>query len=281
MKCLKFSDVINYQQQKQNQPIEYHLKTCSKCRNKVEDFERLSTILKLNGAFRSGPKTDSCFDDMQLVEYIETKAGKGIQKEFLIHLSQCDYCLNRLISLEDMLSELKIEGLIPTSETFWGKIGSIIEGVTNKIKEYFEIIWGKIGSPSPVYKWASMVAIIIVICLVVPQQLKENNHPLNTRETNIDNNIRLFSPENKSIIKKSSQLEFKWSPIKKIASYNFLLLDEYGNIIWEESTDQTTLKLPDNIMLHPSITYFWQVEVLLDFGTSIQSEMANFIYYEN
>ena len=80
MNCLKFSDVINHQSQKQNQPIEDHLKTCSKCREKVEEFEKLSTFLKIKGTIRSDPKTDFCFDDMHLLEYIEAKQDKKIQK---------------------------------------------------------------------------------------------------------------------------------------------------------------------------------------------------------
>ncbi|MBC8185301.1 hypothetical protein H8E88_29760 [candidate division KSB1 bacterium] len=281
MKHLTFYDLVSYQQKKQNQPFEDHLKTCLKCRKKVEEFEKLSTFLKMSGAVRSGPKSNSCFDDLHLLEYLEARQDKKIQKAYLAHLSQCDSCLSRLIAIEGMLNELKIEGLVPTSETFWGKIGSIIEVVTSKIKKKFGITWGKVHSPRPVYKWAIMAAIIIVICLVVPQQLKENNDPLTTRETTVENNIRLFSPENKSIIRKSSQLEFKWTEIKKITSYNFLLLDENGNIIYEVSTEQTTLKLPGNIILRPSITYFWQVEAVLDFGNSIQSEMAKFIYHPN
>lgn len=283
MNCLKFSELITYQNQElgHSQSVERHLETCSDCRKKLQDIEKLAALLKMNSSFKPAQHSSECYNDFQLLDVIEAKSNNKIRKEYYSHVSQCDFCLDRLVALEDMLHELKCEGLIPSQKILWERIIEVVATGHSKIKKRLNGVWKVLGSPSPVYRWAGVAVVIFAVSFGLWQTLKNDRIPFTTRESRLENQIILLSPENRSVITKPTRLEFEWSGIEKTTLYNFVLLDENGSIIWEKKTDHTKLILPNDIQLQPSMIYFWQVEAVMDFGIAIQSEMANFVFAPN
>jgi len=278
MKCLTFTDIVNYLKQTQNmkkkEAIEQHLQTCSKCRKMIEEFEKIRKLKMME----NGNKTDSCFDEIDLIEYLEARHNVKTHQKYYAHLSQCNYCLDRLIVLESMLNELKNEGLIPVQKSFGEKIAELIVTGKTKIKENLSGFRKWLPSPAPAYRWGGVAFLVLLISLTVFQLLQEDKAPMTTRESTFENEIQLRSPKNRSIVTNLSRLNFEWSAVQKVSAYNFVLIDINGMIIWEKKTNRSELRLPDDIQLQSSMTYFWQVKACIDFGITIQSEMSNFIY---
>jgi len=70
--------------------------------------------------------------------------------------------------------------------------------------------------------------------------------------------------------------EFEWAGPADVSYYLIQLFDSNSDIIWEEKTIRTMLELPQDIQLHPSEKYFWQVEAFFEGGGSVISDFANF-----
>ncbi len=278
MPCLSFSELIDQKKQFENQKISAHLQTCPKCREKIENLKNLQSFLQENNSPKFEKNTERCYDDSQLVSFIEKRKKSRSTNDFYIHLSQCDSCLNRHVALENMLHEFKKEGLIPKQSGSLDKIYDTLLLITHSAKEKFRAIWSILSAPGPVYRWSGFAVIVIAAGLLLFKPFQNQESPFITRESKLENQIKLIEPQNRTTIFNITELEFKWSEIENITSYNLTLLDSDGTIIWEQKTDQTSLNLPQKVKLETAKTYFWQIEAVFDFNKFILSELTSFTY---
>ncbi len=107
MPCLSFSELLEPNNQAEEQKVAGHLQSCPKCREKFENFKNLQTFLQKNQSHKFEKATEHCYDKFQLVSFIEKKQKLKSSKDYYIHLSRCDSCLNRHVALENLLYELK------------------------------------------------------------------------------------------------------------------------------------------------------------------------------
>lgn len=69
---------------------------------------------------------------------------------------------------------------------------------------------------------------------------------------------------------------FVWRGADADAVYRLTLSDEVGRTLWNESTGDTTLVLPDEVVLQAGATYFWRVDALLRTGRSATTRVRSF-----
>jgi len=72
---------------------------------------------------------------------------------------------------------------------------------------------------------------------------------------------------------------FAWEPDERAASYRLRLLAVDDRVLFERTTDRTTLELPDATAatLHAAVTYTWQVDALDAGGALVaRSQPARF-----
>lgn len=275
MNCPNLSQIFAYRDKvlrpEDQEKITAHLRTCSKCQQLVKDYHQIEKIL-----YRVSPTMDKnieeeCYDDFQLITYLEGYISRNSRAVYHKHFRQCHQCLNRLISLEDFFSELRSEGVIPEKRNLINHILNIKQNITIKIGELirFPVV------PKPGWRWALISIILIATVLFVVDYFKMPA-PYNQTRHEISEEITLIYPKDK--VESEDQIEFKWRASSPKAQYNFILINSQGNIVWEQQTSLTELKLPAELRLQPSETYFWQVEAFDSTGISILSEMKSFIY---
>lgn len=69
---------------------------------------------------------------------------------------------------------------------------------------------------------------------------------------------------------------FVWRPPLPGASYRFTLTDEHGGRIWTGSTNDTTITLPDGILLRQDQSYHWFVDAVLPDGSAATTGITSF-----
>ena len=76
----------------------------------------------------------------------------------------------------------------------------------------------------------------------------------------------------------SSPSEFRWKPVGEVSSFVVKLYSDSGDLLWEGSSQETKVVLPDSIRrnLTPGQAYLWRVEALTDEGDRLKSQMIRF-----
>jgi hypothetical protein len=284
MKCLNFSQLISYQYQllkdAEQQEFQQHLLSCPRCQKMVDEFEALQTSLKKTTAYQRPPDSSACYDDLELISFLEGRLKRRAQKIFHAHLARCHTCLDKLISVENLLYELKSEGLLPTEKSKTEITKKFILNILNTAGRKLRSLPDILRVPKPAYRWVGVIFLLALISIPFWRQQRISEDHLTTREpgTNqVETQIRLAVPPNGESVE-SAIPEFRWSGSDRFAFYSFLLLDAEGNITWEKKTDLTRLTLPPDIRLQPSMAYYWQVEAFFEDGGSVVSNMAGFVY---
>ncbi len=72
---------------------------------------------------------------------------------------------------------------------------------------------------------------------------------------------------------------FKWESAGSGASYTLTVIDENGDIVWQPSTDETSLTLMPRraeVVLTSGQVYYWYVDALLGGGESVTTRVHEF-----
>jgi len=127
MKCQKFSTLIAYQNglvdRKTEQHLEEHIRSCPVCQDKVRALENMTKILGRIQPLKTTEETAQCYDDFDIISYIESGLKGKARRAFFLHVAQCELCTNRLLVLERMWHKLEQKGLeVGKDGTFYHKI---------------------------------------------------------------------------------------------------------------------------------------------------------------
>jgi len=280
MKCLNTKQIFEYCNRivtgKEKKEIDNHLQECQQCKNKLMSFKRFYGSILSTLQLEDSIPTKQCYDENDHIAYLSGHFSGRRKKQYFTHINQCDFCLSKLITIEEYLYELKVEGLLgKTGDNIFTLISSHIKEFVNGVKSLFDML----TKPQPVYRWSGLAVIIIVLCLVLVQSDISTFNPFVTRETAdqyLVPEIKLISPKNKSTVE--NKVKFQWQDSPDIKNYVFLLLDSDGNIVLNEKTPRNKLRLPEKIKLVPKTNYFWQIEGLTKNGATITSDMFFFKY---
>lgn len=281
MKCLTLSQLIAFNNQLiSNVNMQLHLDSCSKCKKALHEYHGFARFIIANMPDKRQTASETCCDDFVLLSYLEGGIRRKSRQELFHHLAQCEMCTTRLIQLENLLHELKAEGVLAMQpslqERVWQLMGTAVGTAKDKIKQLSDtpIL------PKPIYAWVSLAGILIVAGLsLIQTDLHEYGHFI-TREPTASRSaveIKLLEPAERAIVA-GSNLKFSWAGSPDITVYSFTLVNADGEIIWEKRTSENSLSLPTTVMLESSMTYFWQLEGHFHYGGSLLSEMISFTY---
>lgn len=67
---------------------------------------------------------------------------------------------------------------------------------------------------------------------------------------------------------------FRWQPIESAGRYDFEVVNEIGDVLFEARTTQPSIELPrDHLALEAGSDYYWSVRATLRDGTVVESEL--------
>ncbi|MCB0376376.1 MAG: hypothetical protein KDD04_10695 [Sinomicrobium sp.] len=246
----------------------------------MDAFGAVKSLIKKFIANRPPQDRKACYDDAELLTFLEGRPGRNARKAIYAHLADCPACLDKLAGAEKLLYELKSEGHLAGEKREPEKVATTFPNFLNTAGRKLKSAVDFLRIPKPAYRW---VALILLVSLVSTpffyrEQIDETQLP--TRETQTlpaERQIQLTLPPDNMIAPKTP-VEFRWNASPGFSYYVFLLLDAKGDIVWEKKTGQTRLTLPAQIHLQPEMQYFWQVEGFFKEGGSVISDMAGFTY---
>jgi len=210
--------------------------------------------------------------------YLSGKLAGKKSEEFEEHIFNCKMCFQELKIREEMAHLIKTEGHILFAEDLAKlTVKDVPTGITTAVLDKLRGLSDVLRLPKPAYRWVGAVVVVAAMFVLIwPEDT--GKIPLVRRELSESHSalqIQLLSPARKSVVEVQS-LDFRWAGPPDISSYNFLLLDLDGDIVWKKETLKSSLTLPGEVILQPNMTYFWQVEGRFESGTTLLSVMTRF-----
>jgi len=118
---------------------------------------------------------------------------------------------------------------------------------------------------------SALAAAAVLAIVLVPSLTRTPSPPRVATERRViddeGSRIRVISPpEGPSV--SAGDVRFVWDGVAG-ASYQFTLTDVDGRVVWQSSTDDTTLVLPGSVKLGAQRSYYWNVDALAANGSSV------------
>lgn len=120
---------------------------------------------------------------------------------------------------------------------------------------------------------AGMAALLV---LGVPRSMLEQADTLRVTATEGDIRIEVERPVDGSSVSGSS-VSFEWRPPGDEVGYRITVTTELGALVWEESTPDVRVALPDSVVPLPAGRYYWWVDALLEGGETATSGIMEFV----
>ncbi len=184
--------------------------------------------------------------DLTLAAYLDRALAADERQRVQQHLASCDTCRREAIEIVDMLTP-------PAAGRRW-KTGALA-GLAAAAALAGILIFGSrpeeaIQPPGPVLRGAQASA------EGVPKLL-------------------ILAPSDGATLE-ANGVSFTWRPAGKEASYRLTLAEASGDVLWRDSTSDTTLTLPSGTGLKRGALYYWYVDALLPDGGSATTGVHRF-----
>lgn len=86
--------------------------------------------------------------------------------------------------------------------------------------------------------------------------------------------VRVVAPGGE--VERADGTTFTWRAVGRDAQYTLTLTDAAGALLWQISTPDTAIVLPDHVQLAADRAYFWTVDALLADGDAATSGLKGF-----
>ncbi len=234
-------------------------------------FEVVTDLLRTS-VFRLIPATDICPQETEYAGLIDGTLPDEARARLTDHLTHCQKCLDLvtcLVRIQDRPQDQVPQELLVAAL----KLGS--DGQVMRLPARFQ--------------WQTALAVAAGVVLVVGilftqyplitdvSLRSDPSQPVDSESQSVRVNGRgqdrlsiLFPAQGAAI--DSSKPEFRWSGVDQSLYYEFQVLSDNGDILWEGRTEETQLQLPPEFKLDRDTSYFVWVRVYLPDGKTIKSK---------
>ena len=201
----------------------------------------------------------NCKFKAMIDDYLLKRLTEDEKNEFEEHYFNCSSCFEKLVERDELVSIIKSKG----NEIFKDEYVS----VAAKGETWRE----KVTSFLTLRQWAATAvsaAIILFIVFSVIPMLKPTAPQFFINEDAVrGGSITLISPV---VEAQTIPSHFEWKALGKDVEYKIYIFDN-GNKLWEATTTETSINLPDNIkkIMTKGEKYSWQVKAFSPEGTLI------------
>jgi hypothetical protein len=248
-----------------------------------------------------------CPDEMQLAAYIDHQL-QGPNRDFVEkHVADCEFCLSQVSFLAraaDWTDSAEVPKPIlrrardlvpqkPRGKTNWGWRWAVASTVATCIVLFVAFVALRFRTPQVVnapngplvaqQHQPDMVTAPQTTPAIPRPGPTHSNEKLRSaepvtpviRREGQDLSPAVVFPRNGATLRRS-ELDFRWQPLADTVFYDIRVVTAEGDLILESKTEDTHLRIADNIPLQPGAKYFVSVRAHLRQGQTVKSGIVSF-----
>jgi hypothetical protein len=247
-----------------------------------------------------------CPDEMQLAAYVDRKLEDAARESVEAHVADCDFCLNQvsfLVQAADWTDPagvptqvlLRARNLVPRksgSITTWGWRWAAASAAAACLVLLFAFIALRfrtqpaVNAPSGqliAQQHQPDIAPVPQTTPAIPRPVPTHSAEKPTLEP-VAPTIRrggqdllptVIFPRNGAALRRS-ELDFRWQPLADTVFYDIRVVTAEGDLILESKTEDTHLRIDDDVPLQPGAKYFVSVRAHLRQGQTVKSAIVSF-----
>jgi CHAT domain-containing protein len=227
-----------------------HVLTCASCSARIANLRQIVRGIEA-AAFEPVLRGAACVDDTTLARFVDGALGKAEHAAALRHLADCGYCRVQVRSLVALLADPAVAGEITQLE----RNGRAV------------------ASRRRVFAVAGLLAAAATVLVVAwPRSpngtMGEHRGPTLTAAP---------APVPIAPIGDVGAVTaLRWSAVAGGDRYRIRLFDATAHVLFEAQLTDTSIALPDSVVLRPGRSYLWEVEVRGAWDRWASSELVEF-----
>jgi hypothetical protein len=208
-------------------------------------------------------------DAHEVLLYVEGKLSDNERKIIEAHVAQCEPCAKRFADLSRLPRILNQTVPFEIDEGTFKKAVAIVP--RGKSRQLLYRLF------TPPFRMA-LAGMAIAIIAVSTYLLLPKPEPSKFRSDRVEGSttLRLY-PEDGAIVREERP-SFRWTSIGTSSVYRFSLMDETGAVIWQNDPRDTSITLPESLVLQSGKTYLWRVETFFADKALDRSALHAFVY---
>jgi hypothetical protein len=227
-----------------------------------------------------------CLSEQQLAAYADQQLIGNERHLVERHLTTCDACLRQvgfLVRTASMPPEQTRDDLLRSAMNFgtkgaptkpyawqWLAVASAVMAVVSVTR--LEIWRGPRLSPTP----SSVTTAVNPALEIRPTTPLHEDRDDRVRGRQQPSDSILISPKPDEKID-ANNLEFRWKPRGDASLYEIEVVSDSGDVVWQQRSHASPLKLPANIRLEKGKTYYVWIRIHLAGGSVEQSKAVRFM----
>ena len=225
-----------------------HVQQCEACAAEAERLRSTVEMVRGQATLEPTPSSD-CLDDAA-VAVLAGGEHLGVDRERLLsHASTCAHCRHRVASVARALSDPSVTAEIATTEFVRRR---------RPVSVRFALA-------------STAVAAAAVLFLVLPRVEGGPGGP-HRATTAVEARPTLIAPI--GLVDEAKLL--RWGSMAGADRYRVTLFDTSGAVLYEAETTDTTVSLPDTILLRSGRRYLWKAEARTGWDRWTASKLASF-----
>jgi hypothetical protein len=228
----------------------------------------------------------ACPGDHSIAAYADSALDERTKARLEVHLAGCPHC--RLIVADVMRAQRQVDLPQPPSELMRNAVGMVRQAPPS-----WRRIWVPVGALA-IIVLASTLAVVfrnpgrgIVLsppvsppgpvvakseAVAVP---KEPVRDIVRKPRTTDPVPDILSPLPDSVVR-GDRLEIRWKPISQSRYYEVRVVTSEGDLVWDNQTQKSTLRLPSDLALKEGSYFVWVTANLAD-GRIAKSPPVRFL----
>ena len=262
--------------------VRNHVQDCKKCTSDLMISKMFQSLDKHRSSESLKTANRSCLDETMIANFVAGKTMlKSTRNKIVEHLAQCNSCRVRSIELFHEYSKSDIAQEESVRE---------FSGVKNIARDnWWSQLFSHLLRIFPDFKplrWAVIVVTILIFSsitfLITQRSTKDSEiwiNPITTLREADGSSARRFilkKPNNGQVLNEKKFIHFSWPKVVGTKKYKILIYATNGDLIWEFSTESTSIVFKEITLLESGNSYFWQVQAITISGKPLFSVMRSF-----